>query len=726
MTSAARADAEALLAHGYHPIPVLYKSKRPVQKSWQHQILLPSDLDTHFPDGHQFNLGLLLGTEVADKCFLGAVDIDFENDQELMSRVALAFGTDEVPAKRGAKGITYFGRRSSAFKKKIFTRKDGDLKIGHIEILGAGQQTVIPPSLHPDTGEEYEWVGTPLTETPPLSLPLMSDSVLDEIKLAVEQPASKFFLLNEMRWNGSKGGGDVHDSVLVAVATMVQRGKVWTDDAITHRVMRAILRMLAVCPLANEWSERAFEDDLRRMVQGARDKAFDTDKGGGGSQTRAGRRIDALSNYVMTIGGWDSTCLMDGVFRVYADGWWREMSRHDLARRLLSDPDTASWAEAVDAHAMADTIMARAPEWSGEPRDKVATDSGTVDLLTGEVGAWNREDGLTYCLPFQYDAQATCPAYDKFVQETFRAPRRGLEDQAAAVATFDEYAGLSFVRDVTFQRALVVSGPPGSGKSTLLNILTSTHAAASTAPLDLFDLRNERTVAALMGKLLAVTPEITTEELVPSDVLKMLVDGGLMGVRKLYAERQVVTMSVRLLIACNELFRVRDSSGAVARRLMHLESRPQLLPGEKDLNLLSKLKTERAGMFNRWAAALRRLRERGDFQPPSYSDERNEDMATASDPVLHWVTERTHEGAMMSDPSYRWEPPHGSPGYTSSADLYLDFAEWARMNGHRTMTNITWGTRLAHRFPVVVVRLGSGKSVRARALHLMERGDAKF
>jgi hypothetical protein len=49
----------------------------------------------------------------------------------------------------------------------------------HVEILSDGNQTIIPPSRHPEFNKEYEWVGTPLYNLDPDDLPTLPDGFID-------------------------------------------------------------------------------------------------------------------------------------------------------------------------------------------------------------------------------------------------------------------------------------------------------------------------------------------------------------------------------------------------------------------------------------------------------------------------------------------------------------------------------------------------------------------
>lgn len=717
MTAEVREVAQRLLERGYHVIPLKYASKKPVSANWTSQIILPSDFDIHFPVDGKYGVGLLTGLEVSDHVHVAAIDVDVD-DALLIERIRLAFRFQTVfSAKRGRKGITFFCRTSEPTKKRNIQLK-GETK-ARVEILGKGQHTVLPPSLHPDTQSEYEWVeGEPIWNVDPVSLPLLTAPHRDEIELAVRDPESKLFQLNVMEWLGPGGGGSVHNCTLEAVGLMVQRN--WTNDNISDRVRSSIDRVLFRNPHADRWDGRQFQIDLDSMIRGARDKGFDKSgpkKGG----NRADKILEASFEFIESVGGHELVADMGGVFRVYADGWWREMSRNDLARRIKAMASVRSWATAADALSIADTVMLDAPAWSASARAMVATRDCAIDLETGDRLPHSPEYGLTYCLPFDYDPGATCPVYDAFITDVFSAPDTTEEDREHAVRLFDEYAGLTFVDDSTYQKAVVIKGPPASGKSTLIEIMRKLHSPFSQCSLDMFELRSERTTSALAGKLVAFTSEISPDELVPSDVFKMIVDGSTVSTRRLYAEKIDVVMKARLVIACNEMFRYRDGSGAMERRMLPLLVRNTVPEAERDRTLVRRMLDERAGIFNRWVKGLLRLRKRGDFLMPSYGQNVRDESFEASSPVKAWMRDKTHEGWREEDPEHEFKMNGGS----ESSSLFQSFMEWSKNNGHKPMSVVTWGTRMTQMgYPCRVVRVGK-RVVRVRDLHLVEPASAK-
>lgn len=143
-------------------VTIPLEGKRPFLKNWQSTTIDNYNLSLadDYPDA---NIGMLLG-----KCQnIIALDIDRED--------ALDLCPPSPVRKKGKKGETRFFRYNG---EKNVKRHD----LG-IELLSDGSQTVMPPSIHPDTGKPYRWI-TPdiLPEFDVKDLPILENTFLLMLK----------------------------------------------------------------------------------------------------------------------------------------------------------------------------------------------------------------------------------------------------------------------------------------------------------------------------------------------------------------------------------------------------------------------------------------------------------------------------------------------------------------------------------------------------------------
>jgi len=720
MTDAVRKAAFKLSSQGYHPVPLAYKTKLPPSKDFLDYRIRPEEVNDYFPAG-AWNLGVLLGTQVAPECFMVAFDIDLDDDV-LISRVIKAVGPGYV-AKKGKKGLTLFGISRVPMKSKRMKRTDPETGKKHIavELLAAGIQTVLPPSIHPDTGKEYEWITRPLHDVPPIKLPIIDPCVVDEIWAAVDKPECNIFGLNTMSWLGVGGGGDTHDSCVEAVATMVGRG--WTDIDIHARVDRAKREAVESAGDIYDWP------DSERIIQGwvdsARSKGFDQPSKANSKQSK----VRTITDYIIgMLGGMNCLWNRDGQLRAYREGHWPVIRKQKILSHVFREFD---WSISSDLEAAWNSVVLGAPDWEGHPSRAVCVLNGTVDLMTGELREWNKDDRLIHRLEFEFDPEATSPHYDDLVKAVFRV--NGDEDekwkataQIRAIETWEEFAAHTLLDDMSFQKVLFLRGVPGSGKSTLLRVLEYMHggtAHGTFTSASITRLHEERERTSLIGSLVNVSGDEDFLNAISDATLKAITGGDHVSVRYLYQEIIRVQLACRFVISCNELPRTGDTSGALERRMIVLPCDNPIALENQDRNLPWKLKQEMPGVLNRWLPAIRRLYTRERFDPPTTTIRELAEFSADNNTAQQWVQENTVQGRLTLYPNE--VHPVSKQMYTDSTLLYADFREWCDRSGHRPISSVSWGKRLtAIGFSSRVQwNIAQNKAMRVRDLKLVKEGD---
>lgn len=149
--------AAALVAQNFSALPIMPGEKRPgtfmlregwrPMKNWDkycQKLPFPNVIAmwAKYPNA---------GVGVA--CGRGLICIDI--DQEHLIEPLLAILPPCIVQKKGRKGISLFYRgNTEVIRSKNYRTPE---RIGLIDLLAEGKQTVLPPSIHPDTGEPYYW-----------------------------------------------------------------------------------------------------------------------------------------------------------------------------------------------------------------------------------------------------------------------------------------------------------------------------------------------------------------------------------------------------------------------------------------------------------------------------------------------------------------------------------------------------------------------------------------
>lgn len=723
-----RATALKLMALGYDVVPLRPRDKRPVDVNWPALVYTETDIDAAFPQGKPYNIGLKLGVEIADRSYPVAFDIDCEN-QDFARRVRFAIGPG-APRKRGNKGQTIIARTARPLKsltsplrphafKKVYGKTELDTRI---ELLGDGFQTVLPPSIHPITKQSYTWLtdhegfpaswaSPPLDEVRPEELPLIDEFTIEEIIAAAERPTLKYFQLNSMEWLGPEAGGNVHDVMVSSTASLVAEG--WTDGAIERRVGMTVRFCLdrAAPAIRKLWNMSEFRRDFDAALKGARDKQFE-------QKTRAkvpkDRQIaDAI---VAQLGGTDNLWADGGgQLRTYRDGHWPVFSEHRLRNMIAMQYPDASNGNVMQATNL--IVAALAPERTTTPELKVCLRNGTYDLASGELEEWSRSDNLINQMPLEWSPGAQTAVYDQFIQRTFTNVDIEDRDRDLAIGCFEEFLGYTLVNSTRFQKMLILKGATNSGKSTLTEIIKAIHGVENVSAVDLTQISEPNQLAQMDGKMVNIAGETKITSAVDDSILKSVVAGDMVSVKRLYHDTVSKRISARLVVVGNAMFRTLDTSGAVERRLLILRCDNSLAKEEEDPFMVEKLKEELPGIFLRVAAGLRRLYDRRRFNQPSYTKLELMEFSDSSNPLRLWAQDRIEE----CQPRGLGEPPLPEK-FTPVGDLYADYRVWCDAGGYKPLNINNFGQHMTQLgFPSHFKRMGK-HLLRMRKVTLRDMG----
>ncbi len=239
-------------------------------------------------------------------------------------------------------------------------------------------------------------------------------------------------------------------------------------------------------------------------------------------------------------------------------------------------------------------------------------------------------------LPFAYDPDATCPTWERFLQDIWN-------DDPESITCLQEMFGYILSGDSSQQKFFNIIGPRRSGKGTINKVLVSLLGQHNTVAPQLDELCDTFGLQPWLGKLLASFTDARAPErnrgAVVSQLLR-IVGGDTVTVNRKNKEAWSGYLPTRIVIYSNEALQLTENSNALTGRMIVLKMSNSFY-GKEDTFLADKLAKELPAIFN-WAIAgqqRRMAREGQRFQQPTTGRELLELMEELGNPIGSFVTD---------------------------------------------------------------------------------------
>ena len=307
-----------------------------------------------------------------------------------------------------------------------------------------------------------------------------------------------------------------------------------------------------------------------------------------------------------------------------------------------------------------------------DPADLVAARNGIVDLnlfAAGDENCLLPATARFFALiasPWDFAIDAPEPTA---VFEFHRATHPGDPESVAAI---QEVAGLGNNPATKFHVIPGFLGKPGSGKGSELRFLAWLLGDGSVAATSMPALGERFGAQKLLGKSLIVIGDDRSEGVGNNSALAIERLLGISGEDTIDVDRKgLPPVSARLraiiVIASNELLKVRDNSLAIMRRIRIIPFKESFV-GREDPDVEKRMQANGPGALLWALAGLCRLRARGRFLQPKSGLPAVEQMGENLSPAKRYVRERCRVG----------------DGLTVRCEaLFRDWVDWCNANNHK-------------------------------------------
>jgi putative DNA primase/helicase len=279
--------------------------------------------------------------------------------------------------------------------------------------------------------------------------------------------------------------------------------------------------------------------------------------------------------------------------------------------------------------------------------------NGVYNMHTGSIHPHSTDYGFRYCLPYDYDPEATCPTFERFILDITK-------ERMDIILALQEFMGYAIASGpCKGGKALILYGGGQNGKSTFMDVLKDLAGDENYSALSLTALQSDTKRYQIDGKLFNIGEETSVRALGESDVFKALVTGGEVDVKKLYVQDYSIKNRCKLIMACNELPKSSDKTHALYRRLLLIPFEAKFDGDKEDKDMHDKLVSELPGIFNFAMEGYRRLlKQKYRFTEGETIKSALDSYKLENDNVLSWANENVQvtgdkEDFLFKDEMYK-------------------------------------------------------------------------
>ena len=274
-----------------------------------------------------------------------------------------------------------------------------------------------------------------------------------------------------------------------------------------------------------------------------------------------------------------------------------------------------------------------------------------IDPKTGEThfeNDHNPEDYITVRLPYFYNPEASCPKWEKFIEDV----TDGREDYQKVL---QEYAGYVLSPECKYQTALMLKGEGSNGKSVFNGIMKAVfgdvkgecNGYISYAEPSKFS--KDFRLMKFKDSWLNISSETENNMIGGEGVFKKIVSGETIEDSYKHKDPFAFTPRTKFIMCCNRFPKVSDTSEGFMRRWMIVPFENHYVKGSKirensndkllNPNLLNELKSELSGIFNWVLKGLQRLIAQDGFTEIMNHDQLIKEFAAANNHLYCFIEE---------------------------------------------------------------------------------------
>ena len=315
--------------------------------------------------------------------------------------------------------------------------------------------------------------------------------------------------------------------------------------------------------------------------------------------------------------------------------------------------------------------------------------NGILDTATGKVTPHpaippTDYPVFTFKLAVAYDPAATCPLFDKYMEEIQPDPR--------ARKLVLDLMGYCLLSRNPFQKLFALVGDGGNGKSVIKNILTEILGADAVAAESISDVtRLTFNAAQLDGTLVNFSADEQYNRVIrDTSALKKLSGDDEMSVQRKNQHPFKMRYGGKIIILMNRPPPVEDDTYAFWRRVVVIPFPTTFLDAPDprypdapvaDPYLMDKLRKEFPGILNRMLQGLLRVQSRSSFDPAGVFTGSRTEWERRANPMKEFVDDNLEVGGNHMIPT---------------TEAYTAYVQWSELKHYQPLPPNIFGKALVN------------------------------
>lgn len=268
--------------------------------------------------------------------------------------------------------------------------------------------------------------------------------------------------------------------------------------------------------------------------------------------------------------------------------------------------------------------------------------NGALSLKSLELRPHSKDDLFTYCLDYEYDPNADCPLFKKYIADVLVLEGTTTTDENL-VMLFQELLGYSLTPDTRHEVMVWMFGEGGNGKSVAISVVEALLGPMSMSiDFQSVGMPGNYDLADIPGKRVLFSTEAERNKVMAEGYIKRIVTGDTINTRPIYGSPLSFRPTAKIWWAMNDKPIIKDTTDSMWRRMKLIPFYRKFEEGKNaDVDLPTKLMAELPGILNWAVEGLMRLTLNGRFTKSTASEEAKQQYREEANPVAQWVNTMT-------------------------------------------------------------------------------------